>query len=212
MKRPSLTPGFLTTIFPIAVILLVSLISITWFRGNFLIKSGDSFISLSPIYQLKIDSFMWFPVGGIQRVQVEYTYYPYLLFMAFLQNIGMSLASSEKILFYLLFASSGLSMYYLITVVFAHKEQKVLIGLTAALIYMMNPFTLINIWGSSLTTIVFAYPLLPLSLALFIKGLNTKKFRYTFLLLIAWLIFSAAAANPAFALPIWIVLLAYLVF
>ena len=213
MKRFSLNQRILVDILPIAVLLLIGLLSITWFRGNFLIKSGDSFFGLSPNYQLKIDSYMLYPAGDV-ALPVPFTHalYPYLSFMAFLNNIGASVIASEKILFYLLFTASGLSMYYLITVIFSRNEQKILIGLTAAILYMMNPFTLINIWGSGLTTIVFAYPLLPLSLALFIRGLNTKKFRYTFLLLIAWLIFSAAVANPAFALPIWIVLLSYLVF
>jgi len=209
MKRFSWMPR-IYAFFPILVILLIGLLSITWFKGNFIIKSGDSLFGLSPNYQLKIDSYMWYPIGGIQTVQIPFVSYPYLLFMAFLQNIGLSLVTSEKILFYLLFTASGLSMYYIITVVLAHKEQKVLIGLTAALLYMMNPFTLINIWGSGL--IVFAYPLLPLSLALFIRGLNTKKFSCLFLLLAVWLIFSYAFGNPAFAFPILVILLSYLAF
>jgi hypothetical protein len=209
MKRFLLKPRILTTetAIPIAIILLVGLLSVTWFRGNFLIKSGDSFFGLSPNYELTFRSYIWYPAGGVQTQQ--FTFFPYLLFMAFLENIGISLVTSEKILFYLLFTSSGLSMYYL-SAVLTGKDQKRLIGLTSAILYMMNSFTLINIWGGGFTTIVFVYPLLPLSLALFIKGLNTKNFRYLFVISLFWLIFSAALANPAFALPIWMVLISYL--
>ncbi|MGA3110548.1 MAG: hypothetical protein ABSE15_00765 [Candidatus Bathyarchaeia archaeon] len=206
-------PKFLTNdvALDLGIILVVGFLSITWFRGNFLIKSGDSFFGLSPNFQLTSNSYIWNPVVGSYAQEIGGL--PYYLFMTFLGNIGVPLIVSEKMLFYFLFTFSGLSMYYLSTVLMGN-HQKRLIGLISALFYMMNSFTLINIWGNIIdfSTLVFAYALLPVSLGLFIKGLNTKNFRYLFFILIAWLIGSVAWLNPAFMIPIVIVLFLYMSF
>lgn len=193
------------------VVLTVGLMTIFWFRGNFLIKAGDTFFSLSPSSDLMRYMYVWDSISATGSPNPRaLTTIPYFFFMSFLQNIGFSLYTIQKIQIYVLFTLSGLSMYYLSSTLF-NKNQRI-ITLTSSLFYMMNPYALTDVWGTGLWGIIFAYPLYPFMLALFIKGLNTGKYKYLLFILFSWLIFSVAANHPAFVISIWLLQFSYLIF
>ncbi len=196
--------------FDLILITVIGLLSITWFRGDFIIKSGDSFLSLSPINQLAMYSYVWnhvFSTGVPNSGSISMI--PYGSLMAFLSYFGVSISASEKILFYFLFTSSGLGMYYLFyTLLPKHR----LASLVSGLFYMMNPFGLTNVWGSGPITIVFAYTLFPWIFAFFIKGLESKRIKYLLIIVLLWVFFSTSSANPAFVIPIVGMCFSYLIF
>ena len=201
------------TITDLSIILLLGLLSITWFKGNFIIKSDDSFFGLAPSDDLYRGSFVWEHVlsTGLPYYTFALSQIPYKFFMTFLETIGIPLVISQKILYYSLFTSSGLFMYFLSSTL-ADQRHRRIVKLASAFFYMMNPFYLSQ-WGWNYTTFMFLYPLFPITVTLFIKGLNTeKKFRYLLLTWIVWFVFSPAVSDPPHIIVIWLTMFLYLAF
>ena len=202
-------------IIDIALILAVGLLSITWFRGDFIIKAGDTFFSPRPLNDLSRSIYIWEP-----NLATGFPYYtgylailPYKFFMAFLELIGISIVPSQKILTYLLFTASGLSMYLLSSSLNPLKKRRIA-ALASSLFYMLNPFALI-VWGTSPlpSGLIFAYISFPLVLWLFIKGVNSQlKVENVFLASVFLLVLACGIAQPAFAITAVIMLLTYLIF
>ena len=196
----------------ILLILIIGLISITWFRGNYLIKGGDSFVTLSPSFALKESSQVWAPWATGVPFPLNVLGFFFNLQMIFLESLGISLVTQQKILYYVFFTIGGLGMYALFSTLVT-GENKQIGSLGAALFYMMNPYALSVIWGRQ-TGAFLTYGLMPVFLALFIKGLFSKKgyFEYLFSILTIWLLVPISMSNPGFWLPIWMVLFSFLFF
>lgn len=157
----------------ILLILLVGLLSITWFRGNFLINHGDQCLPLSPIRGFQNSNYFWNHLAATGfSIPPGFATFLYFGFFALMEFLGFSLIASEKIFYYLLFTVSGLSMYYL-TTIFTNKNNRHIIGLASALFYMFNFFPLLTFWAG-FTTLAIFYALMPLILALYIKLLETE--------------------------------------
>ncbi len=195
----------------VAIILCVGLLVLTWFKGNFIIKVGDDVFGLSPLNDLYRNSFIWehnFSTGVIWYTFLL-SFLPSRLSMAFLQIIGVSIVISQKIYYYVLFTASGLSMYFLSSTLLKGKNNRVA-ALASALFYMMNPFSLSVVWQAHYTALMFAYPLLPLILLFYIKGLHGQnKLKYAILIGIATVAFSSAFMDPPEAASAIIVCFSY---
>lgn len=200
-------------LFDLGLILLVGLLSISWFRGNYLIKVGDSFFPLSASFWLReMASQVWAPWATGVPSPLNVVSYFFFLQMVFLKSIGISLVVQQKMLFYFLFSIGGLGMYALFSNL-ATNENKRIGSLAAALFYMMNSYALSIIWSRQTGTL-FTYALMPLLLTLFVKGLFSKKgyFIYLFLIPIIWILMPISMINPGFWLPIWMVQLFFFLF
>jgi len=195
----------------ILLILVIGLLSITWFKGRFLINYGDHSLPLSPIWNFQNNIYMWshqYATGlSVPRVLPGYLYFA---FFAFFEALGFSMVVAEKILYYFLFTFSGLSMYYLMTAL-VDRRNRYIAGLAAALFYMFNFFPIFAFWRQ-FTGVSYLYALVPMVLGLYIKGLNTKKIKYIFLILLLLLLFSALALNPSYVVILWFVLFSYFIF
>jgi len=198
------------TIVDIAIILAVGVLSITWFRGDFLIAGLDMLFEPDR-WQYFIQSFYGWDTRslGSANPRILAGTIPYNAFLALSKIAGLSLVSAEKLWFYLMFTSAGLSMYYLATTVI-RGEHRYLAGVTSALFYMLNPYVAIYIVPTLWIWVVF----LPLKLGLFIKGLDEgKKLKYIFLMCTAWALTSTSSyINPKFAVLDWAPLFLYLAF
>jgi len=201
-------------IFDLLIILLLGLISIGWFRKEFLIDVGDQALPLSPIEDFK--KYIFYSWNSTLATGLANFRGPaglfYYGFFAILEKIGLSLLISEKILFYFLFSLSGFSLYYLVTNLFNKNRKEKITSIFAALFYMFNPFALFAFWRN-FTTFAFFYAIAPLILGLYIRLLNTPSRKYLLLLLlILILVFTSAAVNPAYVAILFFLLFSYLIF
>jgi len=139
--------------------------------------------------------------------------FPNGAFLGISEVIGLSLQYAQRLWFYFLFAFSGLSMYFLSTVVAKNKVKHYhVVGVISALFYMFNPFFALGV--SQWPYLWLTYASLPLMLALFIKGLNERRgIKYVFIINVIWLLLSASQfVNPKYVIIAWIPLLVYFVF
>jgi len=197
----------------LTIISAVGILSITWFRGDFLINRGDFDFPLNRIRGLTRSLYLWDDniAFGTPNSRITAAI-PYNFFFAFSQIIGIPLVAAEKILFYVSFTSAGLSMYYLTSTLV--KKQRIA-SLFSALFYMMNMYSLTFIWNFNYgVSYAFMYSFFPLVLALYIKGLEEQRgLKFAILICIVWIVTSSAAyASPPFLILSWAILISYVLF
>jgi hypothetical protein len=200
------------TIISAVIILVVALISLVWFGGNYMLIGTDLIFPSNRIVTFLRTFSIWDPssLGSANPRMLAWSF-PNGVFLAFSSAVGLSLVSAEKLWFYFLFAFSGLSMYYMVTAITKNKNRYA-IGVVAALFYMFNPYIALGI--TAWPYLWLTYASLPLMLGLFIKGINERKgLKYIILVnLILWVTSSSQYVNPKYVIVDWVPLLFYLVF
>lgn len=203
-----------TKILPLdfGLILFLGLLSLTWFRGNFIIDMGDFGFPFSRIQFFHNTLYFWdhsISMGYSAPGQLAFLV-PYTLYAALTEHIGLSLLFFEKSLFYIWFVFSGLAMYYLCSVLGFKRIAK----LSASFFFMMNPYVLQIPWHLASGMLMPAYAITPLILGLFIKSLNSPKgLKYIFILAVVWFVIGTYGyANPALAIVHWVIVFSYLLY
>ena len=190
-----------------AIISLFGLVSVIWFRGDFLIWAGD--FAFMP-YQIQPFSQPLYSWGTFSSSVITISaLIPYELFRVLSGGLRLSGAIAETIWFYINLTLSGFSMYYLVSIL----GQKRTIRLVPAIFYMYIPH-ISNVNFLLLTPAAFPYyAFLPLLLTLYIKGIDQKKgIRYGFFLGAIWTLVSTSAyTNPVYVVISWYVIILYLV-
>jgi hypothetical protein len=205
----------------IAIFLIIGLIgciSISWFKGNYLISAVDFSMPFDRISSFSANFFGWNSQSlGFANPRALAQTFPVWTYFAFSDVIGLSLVNAEKLLFYGIFVVSGLSMYYLATTLLKNKSSqfKNLAGLISSLFYMLNPYVALNILPLRQVSYII-YAVSPLALALFIKGLHSKKtITPAFIAVIPLLLVTSIFVDPSFVplilFPLFIYLLFFLV-
>lgn len=192
--------------------MLLGLTPLFWFRNGTLIMGGDFVISLNPQNIFFQELLPWFSQlnAGFPSFFTTYTF-PFNLFWALLNLVGLSLVTIEKFWFVSIFVLPGLTMYYLLSVLFPDKKT-LIPRAVASIFYMFNPFLLaIN---PTIFTSYLAIGITPLLLGLLIKGIGEKEKqnRYIFLFGLSSLLIIPVAANPPMFAVVWLVLAGYLLF
>ena len=199
----------------ILTIFLVGLVCpIMWFRGNALIAGGDYFPDLEPYRGISKYFYIW-SEEGLGGTYQPFQLIPYKTFLAILNLLDTPIFIIQRILLYLLFAFSGISMYYLAVILLGTKNK--IVPLLSALFYMFNPWALVLIWSVHYTMsigMIFAYSFFPLMLAVVAKGLKEKKglkyIAYTSPLIT--LVSVAGYSNPIIAVLQWTLIAFYFIF
>jgi hypothetical protein len=199
----------------IAILLIgfIGLLAFYWFRGNNLIAAGDFSMPLNRLRSFTANFYLWDSRAlGASNPRILALTIPLWAYFAFSQYIGLSVISTEKILFYFLFTVSGLSMYYLTTTMLGKYKFKHLAGLISGLIYMLNPYVAIIIMPVRQISFMI-YALLPLVLGIFIKGLNEKRqCKFAVIAAFVMLLATSVFVDPSFVPLTFLPLLIYLIF
>lgn len=188
----------------VVLILFLGFLSITWFRGDYLISGGDFGLPLDRLKYLRLMFSSWdetYSMGAPNPRQLA-SLIPYALWGGITEALGLSLIFWEKSLFYFWFAGAGLSMYYLCSVL----EMPRLGKLATSFFYMLNPFSLIIIWLVSHGLIQMPYAFAPLVLGMYVRGCKGGRgWRHIILANFVWVLTTASAyANPRMAVVHWL--------
>lgn len=185
----------------IFLILLLSIVVIPWFKGDHLIMGVDLYFPQERINFFNVSLSAWdYRSLGSDNFRMLAELVPYSLFLAITEYLEISLPMTQKIWFYFLMASGGLSMFYLALIAtrLITGSQKYFVSFLASILYMGNP--LAAYIYSSLMYLWAIYALLPLKLAFFIKGIVERRgWVYVFWVCLGWLLISGSLyVNPKF--------------
>lgn len=108
--------------------------------------------------------------------------------------------------FFILLVVGTLSVYFLTLNLLSQHQFRHKVALVSSLFYLLNPFTISQIWGRSITAQYFAFALLPISILIFLIGLKKRKYIFTVFLTLVSIIFSTAFGFVTFLMTYWLVL------
>lgn len=113
------------TIIALSIIGILGLLSVSWFRGDYLISATDFSMPFNRLNSFMANFYSWNPISlGSANPRGLAFAFPVYAYFAFSEVIGLSLVNAEKILFYGIFTISGFSMYYLTTTMLKTKSSK----------------------------------------------------------------------------------------
>ena len=170
----------------------------TWGAG----ETGNPFYNLSQM--LAISGWAWGNqiLGGSSGLTVASV--PVHAVLAFLQQNGVPGFVLQAAFFFIVLYLSLYGMYALARELFPKYKESM--WLLAAFFYLINPYSLMNIWNRFLLNTVLFYALLPLGLLIFIKGLNSKRYYYGLVLGLVTVLCSYAFGAPAQTIIFWFIL------
>lgn len=174
----------------VALLLAAFLIWINFPQGR-VIASGDLGIPFYRPTSILLDfMYMWVDYNCGVR-QYGFPRLTYFAVLAFLNRVGFSPTTIDRLYMCLCYFLAGASMYYLVSSVFNDESKRGLAGLFSGLVYMYNPYTMI--YGAEIW-----YSVVPFILGAYMKGLASKSStKYSIYIAVAF--FATNTAFPTYS-------------
>lgn len=192
----------------IILILLPLILIVIWFRSG-LIKGGgeEGLMFYNLTKTLELSKTVWWDYDGGFPTLAWLSKISSLLPTAFLyEKLNFPNYLLQAGTFFILLVVGGISVYFLTLNLLGKLYLGKKIAIIAAVFYLLNPFSMSQIWGRGLYSQFFSFALLPLAVLLFLLGLIKRKFIYLFYFTLASIIFSSAFGISTFILTFWAVL------
>jgi len=200
-------------LFLISLLLIPLILTIIWFRNGLITGGGEEgiiYYNANKVLQLSTSAWLEYGTGGSTLGYLSRAPVVYLSLIT--EKIGLSLFVFELIIFYVLMAVGILSMYYLTFILADKYKDRNLVAFVSALFYLLNPFSMSQIWGRGLHPQYFSFTLLPVTLLFFCLGIKSKKYIYSILIALISAILATAFGILTFVIVYWFVLVIYLLY
>lgn len=163
----------------------------------------DSLIFYDISRFLPESQFAWMEHPGLGRVTINLAAArPTYEILTFLQGLGLPNFALQALMFWIILAGSGLGVYLLVKEFFPSLAGRFIF--LSVIFYWFNPLTLVSVWNRFLSNYIFSFGLLPVAAFLFVRGLRTKNFLWSFLLILILPLYSFAFSYVAFDVLLWI--------
>lgn len=190
----------------VLILCLISLLIVAiWFRKGLIFAAGEeglTFYNLSR--HLKLISYSWYNTAtGIPTI-AYLPRLPYFFLLEKLFQAGITGLVLQAFTFLMLMLTGILSVFYICQeLISKNVKNSNYVSFTAALFYLLNPFSMTQIWGRSLYTQFFAFALIPFFLLMFVLLLKTKKLLFGFFALVSSVILATGISHPALVPGLW---------
>ncbi len=199
------------------LLLLIPLVlTLIWFRKGLLYAGGEEGI---PFYNLsktsELSSRVWLEGNGGLPTIWFLPRAPYFWFLSFLSQNNANTVLPQALTFLILMITATVSVYFLVreTVVSKLKLKSAKnVALLSGIFYLLNPYSMTQIWGRGLYTQFFGFALTPLFLLLVIRAINKKSLTLASLAVVVTFVFSPAFVTQTQVLVLWVPALLYLGF
>jgi hypothetical protein len=187
-----------------------------WFHNGFIFAGGEDGISFyNPSLYLIYVKYIWNQVNAGYPILYNLPRIPFSWLISFLYNLGFSSVFLQAATFFILMSTGSIATFFLIEEILSYKSKNRLTSLTSfigAVFYLLNPFSMVQIWGRGLYFQFFAFALVPLFFLFFILSNKYKNLIYSILGIFASFIFSSMFVSPTQSLVLWAPILIYLPF
>jgi len=167
-------------VFILLIFFLGIIAPLSFFKNNLPLVGLDAWPPLNTDLRMKEWPYLWGYFSSILGVDYSgrIVFFPQTFSYHILHLLGLSLMTSQKIVFCQIFLTAGFSMYFLSMTIW---KKKPIAAFIAALIFMFNP-VMAGFWQQFLYDTLYSFVAFPLLLAVFIRGLESKKvFNYSIL-------------------------------
>lgn len=201
---------------PLGIILLCSVIIFLWFGKGLLFAGAEDELSFYNYTQsLKIYSHIWYAAGTGYSSLTSLPRLPYYLIFEPFFRLGISNVILQAVTFLILMLTGSLSAFFLVKEAIADnlkEEWKKLVPLLASIFYLLNPFSMTQIWGRGLPYQFFAFALVPSFLLFFVLSIQKKNLVFALIAAIISFFLSTAYVSPAVVITSWSTLSIYLIY
>ncbi|MDD5415764.1 MAG: hypothetical protein PHE48_02020 [Candidatus Daviesbacteria bacterium] len=199
--------------FLLPLILLPLVLVFIWFNNGLIIGRGEEgLIFYNPSKNLELSKSTWVEINTGMPNLYWLPRLPVLYLTSFLNDkLGLAQYLVQAGLFYLLMVTGTISMYYLTLSFLEAHPSRHLISFISALFYLMNPFSISQVWGRGLYPQYFSFVLFPLSLLILVKALKQKNYSYLLILILSSLIFSWSFGFITSFTTYWLILAGYFI-
>ncbi len=189
-----------------------------WFHKGLIFAGGEDGI---PFYDLnkttQFVSFAWQDISAGYPTQLNLNRIPYFNFLKIFYSIWMPGYMIQALHFFIIMTFGCISLYLLLRETVAKELETKSntfkhVPLIGAIFYLLNPFSMAQIWGRGLYLQFFPFALFPFFLLMFILGLSKRNFIFGFLGLLASFFFAGSFGNPSYIFSFWVVIFIYLIF
>ncbi|KKQ75703.1 MAG: hypothetical protein US96_C0006G0015 [Candidatus Woesebacteria bacterium GW2011_GWB1_38_5b] len=184
---------------------------VIWFADGMMMATAESGF---PFYNLKymqeISSHSWTSTNLGNAMGIRVASFPTYTTMAFVERLGVPGHVIQAGFFYFIFVSSGLGINLFAKTLFPLLQKRFF--LAAVLFYWFNAISIVSVWNRFLNNYMFFWALLPVCVALFVKGFVDKNYKYAVLSSLSTVVFSYALTSPVFSILLWALLTYLLIF
>ncbi|HET7098884.1 MAG TPA: hypothetical protein VFI61_01465 [Patescibacteria group bacterium] len=204
------------------LICLSSSLVFIWFYKGLIFAGGEEGI---PFYNLNnafyLFAYSWRDFSGGIPMSTDLARIPFFWILKLLSNYSIPSYFLQAATFLTLIIVGVVSVYYLLKITLGNRlksgsllEQRLYskVSLIGAIFYLLNPYSMVQVWGRGLYNQFFPFALLPLFLVLFIQGVKKKRFIYGLLAVISSLLLSVSFGQPSYVISIWLTIFIYIVF
>ncbi|MBI2599995.1 hypothetical protein HYW43_03705 [Candidatus Daviesbacteria bacterium] len=129
-----------------------------------------------------------------------------LYFYSILEKSGIATFLLQASLVFIIMFVAAISIYKLCLIVLGDIKASKPVAFIAAVFYLLNPFTVSQVWARGQSAQQLAFALLPLSVWLFGMGLIKKNFLFAVLAIFASFVFANAYSFFSFIIVYWLIL------
>ena len=178
-----------------------------WFSDQKIIASGeDGLFLFNTEKSITVFSSTWLDIASGFTTSNYLPRLPFIYFVHFLSNSGLEGYIYQAVIFFILMFIGCIFQYKLTTLLFKNYNYKETIGIVASFLYLINPYSLTQLWNRQLYSQYFLFALLPVTLYFYIKGLREKKYMNLIFLSIFSFIFSTAFGLITNVIVLWTVI------
>jgi hypothetical protein len=201
-------------IFIIILVIIPLILVAIWFRDGRILGGGDEeLLFINTLRTLDISETTFVNYGTGYAVLFWLSRYTFLYAVNFIHIVLLvPVIFIQAGTFYFLMITGIISVYFLVK---QHIHAYIYSGYVAflsATFYLLNPYSMTQIWGRGQYAQYFSFAVLPLALLIFTFGIRRKKYIYSIVFALTSLLFSTAYGFLPFSLVQWLVLFLYIVY
>lgn len=200
--------------YPMVLFIVMSIISpFSWFQGH-AIGWGDTGLFAffyNPNYLNIVYSYTWNDqiLTGISSGE-NISLLPIVTFFNILNRFWLSDYAQQYIIFFFIFFLSMSSTYLFVNNIFYYTADRKLLATICAIFYAFNSLVMINYWYQGKLDI-YLLPFISISLYVFSLAIKSFDIIYVIMIPIVFSFFSIVFLNPAFLIPIIMILFLFIV-
>lgn len=185
------------------ILSITSIIIFSWFfEGKIISNTSEENLNIFHSQKTaEYNSTYWYPVGAGYKYPFSISNYPSWVVLSRLEEAGIPVFARQATLLAVLMMVGTFSTYLLIRKGF---NMGYLVALIGSLFYLLNIYSMTQIWKRLLYTHITAWAYLPLFIFLWMKWVNTRKLLWLMIFLFSSLFFTNSFSNPVFLSTIWI--------
>ncbi len=192
-------------------LLFAVILTTIWFKDGDILAAGEfglSFYNLNQLASISVQAWGNQVLGGSSGYTVASG--PTFFLLSSIQNLGMPGFFIQALFFGFSIFLALFSMDYLMKTSFANASLRVRIF--ASFFYLLNLYSMMNIWNRFLPNTILFYSILPLFLGLYIKGINLRRYYFAVWISLLSALLAYAFNGPAQTALYWLLIILYTVY